>query len=261
MYMRNKIAILIILLFICGCESNLIRSVWGPDDEDVYSLIHEAERLLEQKAYSEAYQKFNRALAFDPTLSRARYGLVKASIGSQIDMTSLVELGEKFAGIDESQPDGDPPDNEPLLKPADFKFDTTQSGRIDFYNFTRDNFIDLHQIIWGISDNEIAPTNVSVNLDCAVMGMVCGLLVVWKDHPQFNAFWDDSIKYYALNLSSEIIEPTSSVLAESEEYLEWAYSASDRAYTYSQAHSKTYLYQLREIIWSILNSVRFYRSL
>ena len=200
-------------------------------------------------------------MELDPTRSRARYGRAKARFALKIEFTSLALIGEKIVGIDEQEPDGDPPQNEPLLNPQDFNFDSTYDRRLDFYHFAQENFIDIHQIIWGLSDGEIPSDDVSANLDCAIFGLMSGILVVWKDYPQFNAFWDDSLKDYILNLSVEVIAPTSPLLGDAEEYLQWAYYASNRAYNFSDAHTKSYLRKLRGILWSILNSVRFYRAL
>ena len=261
--MKSRIILFLIVFTLSGCQSNVIRDIWGVDEEseDVGFLLAEGKYYLEAEDYDNAYIYYNRALTIDPTSSEARYGITKTRIARQIDFSFLVHMAEKISGVDERQADGDPINGMPLITPQDFNFDTTYAGRFSYYLFCKQNFMDLHQIIWGISDGVIPSDDVGLNIDCAVLGLLTGLIIVWRENPEINAYWDDSLKKYTINLSSQTIMPSSPYLADTEEYLNWAYLSSDRAYNFSDAHSKSYMRKFRDIIWSLLNTVRFYRSL
>jgi|GEM_PF-6593405 hypothetical protein len=255
---RGAIILLVLLCF--GCEFNIFRKVVKPG-EDAMTLVFEGERCIAEGDYSCALENFTRALEQNPALSRARAGRVKARFGLQVGIPRIVQFCEKLRGRVYSDPERELAPGEPIIQPSDFNFSATTEGFRAFLNFAKNNFVDLHQIIWGYSDEEIPRNDPSVNLDFSAIAILTAVLNVQWDYPSFNAFWNDTLHGYYMNLALLEIPSDAPCLAEMQLYLELANYAVQNAIENSAAHDKTWMYEYKDIICRLIQEVKFYRSL
>lgn len=250
----------IILILLLSCKVNIYRGILGPSD-DTKNLVYEGEKALQERKYSKALEIFNRVLSENPALSRARLGRVKARMGLQVSVTQLAAFAEKMRGKRYGDTNGRVENGEPLIKPSDFNFADNQIGIGEFLCFARDNFVDLHEIIFGYSDGEISRYNTSLNIDFSAFSLLTSVLTLQYRYPSFNAFWNDTLQSYILNLNALNIPNDAPELFKMESYLKKGVLALENAISHSPAHELGWLNQYREILWEILQDVQFYRSL